>query len=138
MHADIAADIESAPGADLLAEQRACDRWRQEFNHVRPHEALQQRTPAELYKPIASKPGIRVPSYPTSWLVRRTAKNGELIVNNEHYFLSRALAGHRIGLQPLSAFKFRAWFYEVDLGELEILGAAVEAVFDRGRRAHRG
>src|SRR5215475_7595506 len=38
MHRDLRADVQLTPGASLAAEQRACDRWRQEFNHVRPHE----------------------------------------------------------------------------------------------------
>jgi putative transposase len=28
-----------------------CDEWRVEFNHVRPDEALDYRTPAEVYRP---------------------------------------------------------------------------------------
>ena len=37
--------------ASRRAQQKACDDWRVEFNHVRPHEALAMQTPAEVYRP---------------------------------------------------------------------------------------
>jgi putative transposase len=136
MHADLAADVESNPASDRLAEQRACDRWRQEYNHVRPHEAIKQRTPAELYKPVRTKPAVRSAAYPRGWLTRRVVTNGDVIVNNEHYFISRSLAGYRVGLQPVGGIKYRVHFYELDLGEIEIFGDAVEAEIDRRARSH--
>lgn len=34
---------------DCVNQQRVFDRWRGEYNHVRPHEALSQRPPASVY-----------------------------------------------------------------------------------------
>lgn len=40
----------ASPSADDCAtQQRVFDRWRGEYNHVRPHEALSQRPPASVY-----------------------------------------------------------------------------------------
>jgi len=50
MHADVRADVQSRPAANRAEQQRLLDRWRQEFNRVRPHQALGGRTPAEVYK----------------------------------------------------------------------------------------
>ena len=49
MHRDIAGELQAVPEATVLLQQRACDRWRQEFNHVRPHDALGGKTPAAVY-----------------------------------------------------------------------------------------
>ena len=49
MHRDMRADVQAFPASSRVAEQRACDRWRIEFNRVRPHEALGGKTPAEVY-----------------------------------------------------------------------------------------
>ena len=44
MHRDIAREIESRPADTLVGQQRLLDKWRQEFNHVRPHERLAGNT----------------------------------------------------------------------------------------------
>ena len=46
MHADVSAEVQGHPAADAKSQQRVLDRWRQEFNHVRPHDALDGKTPA--------------------------------------------------------------------------------------------
>lgn len=135
MHADIAADVESSPSVNLRAEQRACDRWRQEFNHVRPHEALGQRTPAEVYRSSPTRLTIRRPLYPSSWLARRVTKSGAIVVDDERYFLSKAVAGHCVGLEPIGAMKYRAWFYDVELRILELVTEVVDLVAERRARA---
>lgn len=123
MHLDVAGDLQAMPEANALRQQRACDRWRQEFNHVRPHDALRGRTPAELYKATPTRPAMRPPLYPPGWLVRRVSKGGAIGDSNDGQFLSTALAGYYVGLQPIAGLRYRAWFYDVDLGELELVPA---------------
>lgn len=38
------------PGKNILAQQEKLDRFREEFNQERPHEALGMKTPAEVYQ----------------------------------------------------------------------------------------
>jgi len=59
MHVDMRFDLEDRAAPDLVAQQRACDDWLTTFNHVRPHEALQQRTPAEVYRVSTRRPTPR-------------------------------------------------------------------------------
>jgi putative transposase len=120
MHLDIAQEVESIPCAGRDSQQRACDRWRQEFNHVRPHDALNDKTPAEVYKPSSSRVRERVALYPSDWLVRKVSCAGHIRVDSEQYFLSGPLRGRCVGLQPVDALHWRAWYYEVDLGLIEI------------------
>ncbi len=47
--------------------------------------------------------------------------DGSLSFRGERVFVSDAVAGHAIGLEPIDALRFRAWFRDVDLGELEML-----------------
>jgi transposase InsO family protein len=53
MHADIAIELEAQAAHSLRAQQKACDEWRVEFNHVRPHEALDMQTPADVYRVLS-------------------------------------------------------------------------------------
>jgi hypothetical protein len=56
MHRDISREVEALPADDAAAQQRALDLWRQDFNHIRPHEALKGKTPQEVYKPKDKRP----------------------------------------------------------------------------------
>ena len=120
MHRDLAIDVESRPATNTAMQQRACDKWRQEFNHVRPHDALGGRVPAEVYKPIVTAPRVMPPPYAENWIVRRVKRNGVLSVNSSVTFLSTALRGYQVALQPLGGLRHRVWFYGLELGDIEL------------------
>jgi putative transposase len=120
MHADMAAEIETEPSASRALQQRACDRWRQQFNHVRPHDAIGDKTPAEVYKRSQRATRVRVARYPLGWIIRLVSLGGTICVHSHSYFISASLIGHRVGLEPVDALHMRVWFYELDLGTIEI------------------
>jgi putative transposase len=55
MHRDLRADVQLSPEASRDVQQKACSKWRNEFNHVRPHEALGGKVPADFYRPGARR-----------------------------------------------------------------------------------
>jgi putative transposase len=120
MHRDMAIDVESRPAAEPLSQQRACEKWRHDFNHLRPHDALDGRTPAEVYKPVYVAPRPIVALYPGDWSVRRVHKSGQINIGRQNVFLSMALRGQRVAFEPLAGLRFRGWFHGVDLGEIEL------------------
>jgi putative transposase len=120
MHADMAREIQVVPSNDRNAQQRACSKWRQEFNHVRPHEAINNKTPAEVYKPSDRVMRKHRALYPSDWIVRKVGHIGRVKVAYEEYFVSTSLDGYQVGLQPIDALHRRAWFYDVDLGLIEL------------------
>lgn len=134
MHRDLSEQVEANPEDTLRREQRAIDRWRQEFNHVRPHEALRGKVPADLYKPSTrrSMQAVRF-VYPSSWLVRRADVDGKIYVSSIRYRVSKSLAGYNIAIEPLGGFRHRLWFHDIDLGEIELTpsGDEVEAILKR-------
>jgi hypothetical protein len=122
MHRDIRDQVERFPQADRFHEQRALDRWRQEFNHVRPHEALHGKTPAELYRPgrRRSLHPMAWP-YPPSWTIKRaTGPLGCIYFQGERLAVGRPFVGHRIGIEPLSERSIRLWLHDIALGECEV------------------
>jgi transposase InsO family protein len=50
MHRTLKAEATRPAAASLPAQQRKFNTFREEFNHVRPHEALDQQTPASFYR----------------------------------------------------------------------------------------
>lgn len=90
------------------------------FNHVRPHEALKNKTPAEVYKSSPTKLLLRPTNYPLTWLKRSITGAGTVSVNHVQTFISTALHGYQVGLQPLKAMRWRVWFYDFLIGEIEL------------------
>jgi len=122
MHVDLAGDVQARPSASRLEEQRACDKWRLEFNEVRPHDALRGKVPADLYRPSERRSLQPVAfSYPEHWIVRDVrGKNGLIAVDGEEYRIGVALKGHQVALEPVQGLKHRIWFMELDLGSIEL------------------
>jgi len=120
MHVDVAADLQTNPAASIALQQRACDKWRQTFNQIRPHEALKNKTPGELYCSSPTKPLVRMCSYPIDWIKRTVTKNGTVTVDHEAAFISTSLRGYQVALESLGGFKYRVWFYELVIGEVEL------------------
>jgi hypothetical protein len=120
MHRDMRADLELNPGASLPAVQRACTRWRQDFNHVRPHEALGGRVPADTYKRSARRPRVNRYLYPSGWITRTVSTNGQIKVDDVAYCIGKAFVGQRIALEFLAASTYRIWFRELDLGTIDL------------------
>jgi transposase InsO family protein len=103
MHRTLAEHAATPPRAEAHAQQRAFDRFRSEYNHERPHEALNMRTPASLYR-FSARPfpeRLPKPEYGSAMKVRRVFPHGQFCWNYHSVFLSKVLAGERIGLLPI-------------------------------------
>ena len=73
MHRTLKQETAMPAAEDRRAQQRSLDGFRQEYNQVRPHEALGMETPASVYEPSPREYPARVPEpeYPSTMLVRR-------------------------------------------------------------------
>jgi putative transposase len=120
MHADMAAEVQARPAADRTLQQRALDRWRQQFNHVRPHQAHGGRTPADVYK-VEEKRKPKVHTYASHLLRRRVTSAGRLSFGGDECPLGLAFAGLEVGIERQDRFHARVWLCNVDLGLIETL-----------------
>jgi hypothetical protein len=59
--------------------------------------------------------------HPTTSSRRHVSRVGNICVNNDVVFVSTALAGEIIGLRQESVLRWRAHFFGVDLGSIEIV-----------------
>ena len=78
MHRTLKQEAAQPPAANRREQQRALDRFRQEFNELRPHEALEMQTPAAIYQPSARPfpASVPEPDYPKDMLVRSVHPHG--------------------------------------------------------------
>ena len=123
MHADMAAELEAAPADTLSVQQRAADRWRTQFNQVRPHEALAMRTPAEVYvRSVRRYRGVTLPTYPLNHARRRVNRVGCIRYSGKIVFISSSLAGFEIAAR-LKAGRLSVRFYGLRLGLFDLTSA---------------
>ena len=121
MHRDMA-ELQISPADSRSAQQRKCDRWMVDFNEVRPHDALGGKTPAEVYRDSERRSLVPIePSYPAEWTSRRVSKSGTISIDDDAVYVSIALAGQTIGLKKEGLLRWRARYFELDLGILEIV-----------------
>jgi transposase InsO family protein len=88
--------------ADLAEVQRSFDRWREIYNHERPHEALGEEVPASRYRPSPrTYPETLAPiEYGPDDLVAQVRANGMLYVWKSDFYISQAFAKQRVALRP--------------------------------------
>ena len=97
------------------------DAFREEYNQVRPHEALEMKTPASVWR----RSHRRYQAHPRAWEyepgteVRKVSEAGRLNVEGRHWEISRALAGERVQLirveQRILVYYCRSVVRELDL-----------------------
>jgi hypothetical protein len=119
MHGDIAGEIAAHVQPDRSTQQVALDLWRQEYNTLRPHESLEDRTPAELYRRSERRFLEAEPDYGTGFLVRKVSANGAVRWHSSDVFISSALAGLHVGLRRMKDHNLEVWLYHLLLGTLD-------------------
>lgn len=127
MHRTLKAETTRPAGANMLQQQERFDRFQEVYNQLRPHEALDQRPPADFYEPSADKYPERIPEpqYPLHDLVVRVRRAGHIYVPGSgraagHAFLSGALAGEQVGLRELDDNLWLVSYLSLDLGVLDV------------------
>jgi putative transposase len=134
MHGDVCAEVQSDPAETILAQQRVLDRWRQDFNQVRPHEALGGKTPAEVYKVTERRRAVAKPfEYPKRFYVARVQRNGLVRFRQDDCTVGVAFAGLEIGIEVIDARRLRFWLHDIDLGQFETIPAVDSACFEQRR-----
>jgi len=103
MHRTLGEETASPPGKNKREQQWRFGQFRQDYNEVRPHEALGQKPPSAFYRasPRSYPSRIGEPEYDSDWLVRSLWPHGQFDWKHNCIFLSKVLAGERIGLQQL-------------------------------------
>ena len=121
LHGTLKIEATQPASKNFSSQQRRFDRWRQYYNEQRPHEALAQRYPSELYRPGAKPASLNPPGlhYPSPIIKRYVKSGGEFNFAGRCYFLSEALCGSNIGLKPIAVGKFEILWGQLLVGLFE-------------------
>jgi transposase InsO family protein len=115
MHRTLKLDLRRAE--DWRGQQRELDRFRHDYNQVRPHEALGMQTPASVYELSPRPYPEQLPEvdYPDTMLVRTVKAHGHFRWKKHDVFLSEVLWGEPVGLLPVDDGVYTIYFAHVPL-----------------------
>jgi transposase InsO family protein len=121
MHLTLKQETAMPPKGSVLAQQRAFNIFRDEYNTDRPHEALDGRVPAELYTPSPRPYPNRLPKpeYPGHFEVRKVRSDGCIKWKKQLLFLAETLGGEQIGLEQVDERRWRILFFDMELALLD-------------------
>jgi transposase InsO family protein len=124
MHRTLKQETTRPARTNLLQQQERFDAWVDEFNRVRPHEALEMKRPAEVYVASARPcPSVLPPlDYRGHDDVRLVSAKGLMHMGGrKQVHLTQALAGEYVGLREDNIVDDR-WlvtFANIELGHVE-------------------
>jgi len=121
MHRTLKQEAAQPPAPNRRQQQQALDHFRQEYNGVRPHEALGMRTPASVYQLSPRKFPARVPEpqYPENMLVRSVRPHGCFRWKKHDVFLTEVLWGEQVGLLPEDDRWLTIYFAQLPLARFD-------------------
>jgi len=122
MHEELKAETARAPGYDLGPQQRKFNAFRHEYNEVRPHQALGQSTPQQVYYRSATEYPDRIEpwEYPEGMLVKYVCRNGAIRWGgNQWITVSTTLIERHIGMEQFADGMWRVYYRNKLIGYLD-------------------
>ena len=112
MHRTLKDETTRPPAGSLAAQQRKFNGFSEEFNNERPHEALDQQTPASCYQRSAREMPSKLPplDYPDRFEVRYVSANGGIRWNRDRVNVSTVCIGEYVGLEEIDDGIWNVYF----------------------------
>ncbi len=120
MHRTLKRSATRPPSRSMKAQQQRLDRFSLEYNHQRPHESLDQQTPASQYHASPRPYPERLPEieYPAYYETRQVRNNGLINLCNKRVYISNLLHNEIIGLEEIEDGIWGIYFGPIKLGEI--------------------
>jgi putative transposase len=121
MHRTLKAETTRPPEQSLTAQQVRFDGFRNEYNRIRPHQALDFDVPAAHYesspRPFPETPPE--PDYPSHAELRAVSSGGTIKFKSRVYFLSSTLSLELVALEEIDDGIWNVYFYDLLLGRID-------------------
>lgn len=118
MHKTLKAATARPPAGSMSAQQRRFNHFRDEFNNVRPHEALEQETPASIYSPsLRTMPRKILPFvYPDRFETRYVNASGGIRWSSNWIQVSTVCSGEYVGLEEIDDGIWEVYYGPLKIG----------------------
>ena len=106
----------------MPAQQRKLNAFVKEYNELRPHEALNMKTPASVHKLSIREYPERIDEwvYQKEFKVRYVCRNGAIRIGKSSWlFVSTAFKGTHVGLEELGSGIYRLYYRDFFIGYLD-------------------
>lgn len=132
MHLTLKQETTRPAGANMLQQQERFDRFIEEYNTIRPHEAIDMKYPADLYTRSERSFPEELPSldYPLHDLIRKISAGGhvQMFGRRGQAFVGQALAGEMVGLRETESGRWLLTFSNLDLGHIDEKNCVFESL----------
>ncbi|MGH9194591.1 MAG: integrase core domain-containing protein, partial [Acidimicrobiia bacterium] len=137
MHRTLKAHTAKPPASSMRSQQSRFDEFRTEYNHERPHESLDGKTPASIYSPSTRQMPSRLPEveYPAHFEQRLVSNNGGIRFDSRWVNISHVLKKQFVGLEEVGDGIWDVYFGAVRLGQFHCRDYKLEDAL--GRRARK-
>lgn len=121
MHLTLKQQATRPPGMNMLQQQAKFDDFVSEFNNERPHEALDMKRPADVYKasPRAYR-GLTELTYPFHDRDILVTDCGRICMHRKRVNLSKVFAGQTVGIKEVEDGVWLVSFMHYDLGYIDL------------------
>jgi putative transposase len=117
MHLTLKKEATKPPAKNFLQQQGKFDRFMDCYNNQRPHQALNMKYPAEVYRPSArAYMGLAELEYPFHDRTILVTSCGRICIGRRKINLSCVFAGQRVGIKEVSEKIWLVSFMKYDLG----------------------
>ena len=121
-HLTLKNETASPPAKTLKRQECVFQQFQAYYNNIRPHEALQQKTPASVYRPSERiwDGKLRSPEYEESEIKRKIMKCGCIGWQGEKLFISETLYGEYVGLREEEDGYYKICYGPILLGWIDL------------------
>jgi putative transposase len=136
MHRTLKNETTRPAARNLSAQQRKFNHFRDEFNNERPHEALDQQTPASQYQPSLREMPNKIPplEYPDRFEVRYVSANGGIRWNKNWVNVSTVCIGEHVGFEEIDDGIWNVYFGPLKLGRFDERHMRIEDQYGKLKR----
>jgi hypothetical protein len=136
MHRTLKDETTRPAAAAMRSQQLKFDRFRKIFNEERPHEALEQCTPASVYQASPREMPSKLPplEYPDRYEVRYVSANGGIRWNNQWVNVSTTCIGEYVGLEEIDDGVWNLYYGALRLGRFYERKMKIEDAYGRLNR----
>lgn len=120
MHGTLKNETANPPSLTIEEQSMKLKEFVKYYNFIRPHEALGQKTPGEIYQrsPREWNGKLTPPEYPKDYLVRKVRTAGQISMRPFNIHIGVTLAGETVGLKPIDNDAYAVYYGPIYLGEI--------------------
>jgi len=122
MHRTLKAAVSKPIASSMQCMQGRFERFKDEYNNERPHESLNQLTPAECYLPSQRSLPRKLPDliYPSYFEVKKIRPSGVFYWKNGQVYVSHLLDGEFVGIEEVDDGVYDVYFSFYRLGCIDL------------------